>query len=81
MAKKELNFEASMERLAEIVRVLENGQEGLDASLELYREGVELVRLCSERLEKAEQTVRMLQVNADGSATLVPFEGEKENRT
>ncbi len=81
MAKKELNFEASMERLAEIVRVLENGQEGLDSSLELYREGVELVRLCSERLEKAEQTVRMLQVNADGSATLVPFEGEKENRT
>ncbi len=81
MAKKELNFEASMERLTEIVRTLENGSEGLDASLELYREGVELVRLCSERLEKAEQTVRMLQVNADGSATLVPFEGEKENRT
>ena len=79
MAKKELNFEASMERLAQIVHTLENGNEGLDASLELYREGVELVRLCSERLEKAEQTVRMLQVNADGTATLTAFDGEKES--
>ena len=80
MAKKELNFEASMARLTEIVRMLENGNEGLDSSLELYREGVELVRLCSEKLENAEQTVKMLQINAEGGAVLVPFDGEKENR-
>ena len=76
--KKTVNFEASMARLEEIVRALESGGESLDNSLKLYEEGVVLVRLCSERLDSAEQTVKKLQLAADGSATLVDFEGNGE---
>ena len=76
--KKTVNFEASMARLEEIVRALESGGESLDNSLKLYEEGVALVRLCSERLDSAEQTVKKLQLAADGSATLVDFEGNGE---
>ncbi|MBE6634255.1 MAG: exodeoxyribonuclease VII small subunit [Ruminococcaceae bacterium] len=77
---KELNFEAAMERLEEIARILESGSEGLDGMLKLYAEGAELIRLCANRLDTAEQSVRTLQLQADGQAALVEFQrgGEEE---
>ena len=74
MAKKEQTFEASIERLEEIVRALENGDAPLEATLKLYEEGIVLVRTCTDRLEKAEQRVKMLQLRADGQAELVDFD-------
>ena len=73
MAKKQMTFEESMERLEEVLRRLENGNESLDASLKLYEEGISLVRACTEQLEAAEQRMKILQVQADGSATLADF--------
>ena len=73
--KKALSFEASMERIEEIVHLLETGSENLDASLKLYEEGLTLVRACTEKLDSAEQTVKILQMKADGSAALADFEG------
>ena len=64
--KKTVSFEQSKVRLEEIVRTLESGSEGLDSSLKLYAEGVELVRSCSEKLDQAEQTVKQLQLKPDG---------------
>ncbi len=67
-----------MERLEEVLRLLENGNETLDASLALYEEGIALVRACSDRLESAEQRIRMLSLQADGSVALTDFEGGEE---
>ena len=75
MTKKTITFEAAMERLEEIARLLESGSEGLDASLKLYEEGVSLIRLCTQKLESAEQSVKILQMNEEG-ITLVDFEGK-----
>ena len=66
-----------MERLEEITRLLESGAEGLDESLKLYEEGVSLIRLCTQKLENAEQSVRVLQMREDGIA-LADFEGRGE---
>ena len=63
-----------MERLEEITRILESGAEGLDESLKLYEEGVSLIRLCTQKLETAEQSVKVLQMREDGIA-LADFEG------
>lgn len=63
-----------MERLEEITRLLESGAEGLDESLKLYEEGVSLIRLCTQKLETAEQSVKVLQMREDGIA-LADFEG------
>ena len=73
MAKKTMSFEAAMERLEEILHILEGGNENLDTSLKLYEEGISLIRSCSAQLENAEQIVKMLQMQADGSAALVDF--------
>ena len=73
MTKKTITFEAAMERLEEITRLLESGSEGLDASLKLYEEGVSLIRLCTQKLESAEQSVKILQMSEEG-ITLADFD-------
>ena len=71
--KKTMSFEAAMERLEEILHTLESGNENLDTSLSLYEEGIKLIRACSDKLENADQTVKVLQMQADGKAALVDF--------
>lgn len=77
MTKKTMTFEAAMERLEEIARLLESGSEGLDESLKLYEEGVSLIRLCTQKLETAEQSVKILQMSEEG-IILADFDGRGE---
>ncbi len=79
MATKKTDFEASLNRLEEIVRALDSGTEGLERSLKLYEEGIGLVRTCSETLEAAEQKVRMLSLRPDGTPVLTDFTTEGED--
>ena len=76
MTKKTMRFEDAIARLEEINRILESSEADLAESLKLYEEGVSLIRSCSELLQKAEQSVKMLQMRPDG-AELVDF-GKEE---
>jgi exodeoxyribonuclease VII small subunit len=60
---KEPAFEAAITRLEEIVTLLENGGTSLDDTITLYEEGAKLAKLCSLRLEKAEQTIEKINVS------------------
>lgn len=70
MAEKKISdtmtFESAMSRLEEIVNLLEGGRATLDESLVLYEEGIQLVRLCSDRLDKAEQRIKIIRTDANG---------------
>jgi exodeoxyribonuclease VII small subunit len=55
--KKEQTFEQAMQRLQEIVQLLENGDANLDESLKLFEEGARLSDLCNTILKNAEQTI------------------------
>ncbi len=75
MAEEKMSFEAAIARLEEIVRALESGNTPLDESLSLFEEGVALVKLCNERLDGAEQKIKMLTFAPDGTVSeedLVP---------
>jgi exodeoxyribonuclease VII small subunit len=63
---KSMNFESSLRRLEEILAALEDQQVGLDASLKLFEEGVELLRTASTELERAETKVQMLLEKSGG---------------
>lgn len=63
----EITFEAAMTRLEEIVRALEGGNAPLDTSLALFEEGVSLVKFCNQKLDAAEQKVKILQRGDDGT--------------
>ena len=73
MATETKNFESSMARLEEIVRMLESGLASLDESLKLYEEGIALVRVCSAKLDDAEKKIRLLNEAADGSVEETDF--------
>lgn len=73
MPKKAVKFEENMERLEEILRTLESGEADLDTLLKLYEEGVSLIRSCNAQLQSAEQKVKMLQMQPDGSVAAIDF--------
>lgn len=64
-----LDFDRALEQVEEIIRRIEAGEIGLEASIAEYERGVGLVRACRERLLKAEQRVKdlsaLLQADAD----------------
>lgn len=64
-----MTFESAMKRLQEIVAFLENGEAPLDRSLAAFEEGVKLVKFCTEQLENAEKTVKLLSVSESGEVT------------
>lgn len=57
----EQTFESAMSRLEEISDVLSQNQVGLDESLKLYEEGVKLLKFCSDKLEKADITIKRIE--------------------
>jgi exodeoxyribonuclease VII small subunit len=59
-----LPFESAFERLSEIVEQLESGSAALEESLRLYAEGMELAKLCGEKLAEAEKTIEKLTAEA-----------------
>ena len=74
MAPRKKSFEENMQRLEEIVSLLERGDAQLAESLALFEEGTKLVNTCSELLDKAEQQVVKLQKGPDGEPVELPFE-------
>lgn len=59
----EMTYESAMERMEEILRILEGGNNKLEDSLKLYEEGIKLYRYCNEVLNKAE--LRVTQFNKE----------------
>jgi len=70
-----MTFETAMTRLEQIVIQLESGKVTLDESLSLYEEGIALVKLCSGRLDEAEQKIKIIRTTADGIKTEEDFNG------
>jgi exodeoxyribonuclease VII small subunit len=65
-----VNFEKSLHRLDEIMSELESEQIGLDASLKLFEEGINLLRAASAELDKAETRVQQLIERSEGGFEL-----------
>lgn len=62
MAEKKILFNDAMEQLEEIVRQLEQGDVPLEQALTLYQKGMELSKVCHDKLQHAEnQLVTMMK--------------------
>ena len=65
MAKKTEKFEDLIKQLEDIVDRLEKKDISLDKSLDLFKQGVDLVKICRKRLEKVEREVEILQLKEE----------------
>ncbi|MFL6276281.1 MAG: exodeoxyribonuclease VII small subunit [Blastocatellia bacterium] len=77
MTKKkpgEIDFEAALRELEQIVEQLEAGDLPLERSLALFEQGVGLSRDCQKRLDEAERRVEILLKDEGGGYTPSPFE-------
>ena len=70
------SFEASMQRLEEIVRTMERGELPLDQSLKLFEEGTGLVRSCGAMLDAAELKIVKLMKGPDGEPVELEMKDE-----
>ena len=70
----ELNFEGAMDRLEKIVEHMESGKLPLEDLVVRYEEGMNLVKVCQERLAKAEQKIEIIARNSAGKAIVKGFE-------
>jgi exodeoxyribonuclease VII small subunit len=59
--KQKHNFEKDLSRLEEISELLENNDIGLEDSISLYEEGINLSKSCLTTLKKAELKVTKLK--------------------
>ncbi|MBQ7123139.1 MAG: exodeoxyribonuclease VII small subunit [Oscillospiraceae bacterium] len=61
--KKEISFEKALDRLAEINEKLESDGISLDESVELFKEGIELSKLCQKKLDEAKLEIEKIEIN------------------
>ena len=73
MNENNMTFEASMQRLEQIVRAMERGDVALEESLKLFQEGTELVRTCAKLLDEAELKVQKVMAGVNGEVSLEAF--------
>ena len=76
MSMEDLTFEQAMQRLEEIVSLLEDGKAPLNESMALFEEGTKLSAYLSQLLDTAEQKVTMITVR-DGAETEILFDTQE----
>ncbi|MDD2574143.1 MAG: exodeoxyribonuclease VII small subunit [Bacillota bacterium] len=78
--ERELSFEEAMDRMEEIVALLEDGELALDKSLEVFEEGIRLYRYLTKKLEKVEGRVRIIMEDQDGAVekTDLKMKGDRD---
>src|SRR5437868_15504722 len=79
-AGTELNFETAMDRLEKIVEQMESGQLPLEDLIVRYEEGMNLVKVCQERLASAEQKIEIIARNNGGKPIVKEFEPGAESK-
>ncbi|PLR84491.1 exodeoxyribonuclease VII small subunit [Bacillus canaveralius] len=74
-AEKQLTFEEAMEKLEVIVDRLEEGDVPLEEAISIYKEGMELSKLCHDKLKSVEE--QLTQVLTEEGKT-EPFSIKEE---
>src|SRR2546426_8588777 len=74
----ELDFEGAMDRLEKIVEQMESGKLPLEDLIVRYEEGMNLVKVCQERLVSAEKKIEIIARNSAGKTFVKDFEPSQE---
>lgn len=64
---KNIKFEDALKELEEQVRLLESGELSLEESLDVFKHGIELSKLCMGKLENVKQEVEKIVAADAGS--------------
>ena len=60
--EKENNFESNLKKLEVIVDKLESGDIGLEESVKLYEEGMQIKKICDKKLKDIEMQIKKIKI-------------------
>ena len=66
---KNISFEEALKELESIVQKLESGQVKLEEAVTAYEKGVQMQKICEEKLKEAQMKVEKLILNKEGKPT------------
>lgn len=64
---KNIKFEDALNELEEQVKLLESGELSLEESLDVFKHGIELSKICMGKLDTVKQEVEKIVTANDGS--------------
>ena len=73
---KKMSFEAAMDELEKIVRVLEEGEGNLDNAINAYARGALLKQHCEQKLNDAKLRIDKIILDENGDLQTVTLDAE-----
>lgn len=67
MAEKEMKLNEAFDKLNEVMEELEKPDISLEDSFALYQEGMKLLKLCNDSIDKVEKQLIILSENGEGN--------------
>ena len=64
---REESVDGLFEQLDQIARKLEQEDVGLEESFQLYQEGMKLLKICGEKIDRVEKQLVILDENGDNN--------------
>ena len=64
---KNISFEEALKELESIVQKLESGQVKLEEAVSAYEKGVQMQKICEEKLKEAQMKVEKLILDKEGN--------------
>jgi exodeoxyribonuclease VII small subunit len=74
--EQKISFEEAMNKLEQIVDKLEEGDVPLEAAIAFYKEGMELSKLCHDKLKSVEEQLTLI-ITEDGRKQNFTIEEEE----
>ena len=64
---KNISFEGALKELEDVVQKLESGQVKLEEAVTAYEKGVQMQKVCEEKLKEAQMKVEKLILDKEGN--------------
>ncbi|WP_316569669.1 exodeoxyribonuclease VII small subunit [Neobacillus sp. YIM B06451] len=74
--ERQLTFEQAMDQLEQIVERLEEGDVPLEEAISFYKKGMELSKLCHDKLKNVEEQLAQI-ITEDGRKENFSIDGEE----
>jgi exodeoxyribonuclease VII small subunit len=78
---EDIPFEEYLRKLENIVQRLEEGELTLDESVKTYEEGMNISKICLEKLNKTKKKIEQLVIEGEEKYSTKPFSEKKGENT
>ena len=78
---EDIPFEEYLRKLENIVHRLEEGELTLDESVKTYEEGMNISKICLEKLNKTKKKIEQLAIEGEEKYSTKPFSEKKGENT